>query len=316
MPDIKLLGAVYPDVPAVALPLNGGGTAEFFDVSGTTATAADVASGKQFYNAAGILTTGTHNDQAVSVVTTQDSHGGDIVNISGVVAQNIQPIIVRPDAVLVEKYTYDKYIVEDEKVTWPGYTTTSTTLKASQALTPTVTLDYANYNYYVIERTLSIPEYSITTKGKGRAEYNFSAAAYEIVEFPANTFSAIIDPTLKYGSRNVTLYATGNVIRLIYYSTATALSAQATAAYGVPQTITAPAVSSGVLTINSPALITRGHTTYFTTTYMSAVTDVRYQYVVEVYKAPKSSLNFNGWMEYNNALRIVECADSSNHKLI
>ena len=31
MPDISLLGAVYPDVPAVTLPKNGGGTATFYD---------------------------------------------------------------------------------------------------------------------------------------------------------------------------------------------------------------------------------------------------------------------------------------------
>lgn len=31
MPDIELLGAVYPDVPAVDLPLRGGGNARFYD---------------------------------------------------------------------------------------------------------------------------------------------------------------------------------------------------------------------------------------------------------------------------------------------
>lgn len=31
MPDIALMGAVYPDVPAVTLPVDGGGTATFYD---------------------------------------------------------------------------------------------------------------------------------------------------------------------------------------------------------------------------------------------------------------------------------------------
>ena len=59
MPDISLLGAVYPDVPGVTLPIDGGGTATFTDVSDTTAAAADVASGKYFYTAAGVKTQGT-----------------------------------------------------------------------------------------------------------------------------------------------------------------------------------------------------------------------------------------------------------------
>ena len=57
--NITLLGASYSDVPAVQLPKTGGGTASFFDVSDTTASASDVASGKYFYTSAGVKTQGT-----------------------------------------------------------------------------------------------------------------------------------------------------------------------------------------------------------------------------------------------------------------
>ena len=314
MPDIKLLGAVYPDVPAVDLPKNGGGTARFFDVSGTTATASDVANGKLFYTSSGVLTSGTHSDQGVTVTTTQDEHGGDIVTITAETSRTPLPILMRPDAELVKKYTYDKHIVADEEVTWPGYTTTSTTLKASEDLTPTVTLDYTNYNYLVVERALSIPEYSVSTFGKGRVEYSFAAAAYEIVEYPASTFSALINST-KYTTRSVSVYTAGNAVRLIYFSSGTALTAYASAAYGVAQTITAPSVASGVLTLKSPALITRGHTTYFTSAYMGKVTDVRYQWAIEVWKAPKSNLSFNGWTMFTNSEHILGCVNSASHTL-
>ena len=57
--DIALRGAVYPSVPAVLLPKNGGGIVRFTDVSGTTAGDADVASGKVYFKADGSQSTGT-----------------------------------------------------------------------------------------------------------------------------------------------------------------------------------------------------------------------------------------------------------------
>lgn len=57
--NITIMGASYSAVPAVTLPKTGGGTASFTDVTDTTAAAADVASGKYFYTAAGVLTAGT-----------------------------------------------------------------------------------------------------------------------------------------------------------------------------------------------------------------------------------------------------------------
>lgn len=59
--NITLWGASYSNVPSVSLPKTGGGTASFTDVTDTTAAAADVASGKYFYTAAGVRTQGTNS---------------------------------------------------------------------------------------------------------------------------------------------------------------------------------------------------------------------------------------------------------------
>ena len=47
--DIDFLGAVYPDVPAVRMPKQGGGYAAFDDTTDADATAADIAAGKTAY---------------------------------------------------------------------------------------------------------------------------------------------------------------------------------------------------------------------------------------------------------------------------
>lgn len=57
--SIRLLGTTYNDVPAVTLPKSTSGTATFTDVTPTTATASDVASGKIFFTSNGTQTTGT-----------------------------------------------------------------------------------------------------------------------------------------------------------------------------------------------------------------------------------------------------------------
>ena len=59
MPDIDYKGAVYPDVPGIELPQDGGGWARFTDVSATDAIEADVANGKIFFKSDGSQATGT-----------------------------------------------------------------------------------------------------------------------------------------------------------------------------------------------------------------------------------------------------------------
>ena len=73
--NITLLGASYSNVPAVELPKTGGGTASFTDVTDTTAAASDVASGKYFFTANGVLTLGTNQGGSGDGYVWQDGSG-------------------------------------------------------------------------------------------------------------------------------------------------------------------------------------------------------------------------------------------------
>jgi len=234
------------------------------------------------------------------------------------VTVNVSPTLVnyaiRPDATLVQKYTYDKYMHADENITIPSYSTSAQTIKAGATI-GTITLDRDNYFYYVVERMLTIPTYSITTKGKGRCEYHMGVHVYEVIDIPGSTIHALVDTSKYYTTRLNAVSTASASYREVYYSGSSTLTTVSTQAYGTCQAAMAPSISSGVLTINSPTVTERGSTSYFTSTYANAVTDIRAQYVIEVYKAPKNNLNIEGWSHQQSIQQIIDCANSANHKL-
>ena len=289
--NITLLGASYSAVPAVELPKTGGGTARFDDCSVVTAVAEDVAQGKVFVANDGTVTTGTAS-----------GGGGSTSLILGA---------IRPDSELVHSYTFDQMLVADMGITKPSYTTTATTLKASETL-GTVSMDFNNYDYYVVERMLAKPVYNVTTKAKGRMEYNFISALYEIATIPANTFIAF-DGT-KLASRNTVI--TQNLYqRLFYFSSDSAVSVYSTAQNGTYFVIQSPSLIGTTLTVKSPAINIRGNTVYFTQTYWNAMTDARYQYIIEVYRAPRGNLNLNGWGGEQQGMHILDCINNNDGTL-
>ena len=256
------------------------------------------------------------DDCVTSITGTYEGSGGTVT---------LKPYAIRPDAELLQTYSDDFLVVTDKSVTIPAYVTSSTTLiTGGTALTPVLTLSNANYRYLIVMRYLTIPQYNITTTDLGRQEYTVMSSMYEIPAFATNVFSALVNTT-KYASRNVAVLAAGNAfIRCIYWSSATAIKPYTANSYGCAQTInTAPAISSGTaasptLTFYTPNVVIRGSSTYLSSTYWSAITDIRCQYIYEVYRIPastSSTYGIDGWGHYNNMNKLITCAQSSTHKL-
>lgn len=225
----------------------------------------------------------------------------------------LQSIVMRPDATLVQKWTLDKSVVNDDKATIPAYNTSAQVVIAAAALTPTITLDYANYLYYVVERFLTIPSYNTTTKEKGRPDYCCTSYLYEINEIEANTFQSI-DGTI-YGSRTTNVSGM-TWTRAPYWSSPSALGMYTATTYTTGQVATTPSISSGVMTITAPSVQMRGSTTYFTSSAWGKITDIRRQYVIEVWKCPKDSLNIRGWGNCQQMIQIANCIDGTTNKLV
>lgn len=201
--------------------------------------------------------------------------------------------VLRPDAELVQRWTYDKMLIADEGFTIPSYSTSNHVIKASENIA-TYNGDPLTYRYYITVRFLTIPEYSITTLAKGREEYVFTVGAYEWVYNPSGQLQTL-DGSKSYGQYSQ-VNALGPISKEIYWSSATGISVYTSSGFCLNQNAVAPTIGGNkTITIKSPQINIRGHATYLSQTFYEAITDARVQYIIELWRAPIESDIINGW---------------------
>lgn len=228
--------------------------------------------------------------------------------------------VIRPDAELIASYSSDRWAVADVSASIATYSTAVQTILATSNLTPKVTIDLDNYDYFVVERSCAIPTYTEDLeKQKGYNEFSISSLLYEITRTPANMWKTL-DGTKTYTSINNTVYSAGAHIKVLYWSSATAISIYS-GTYGIFNASSAPGLASTTtnsttLTLKTPILQMRGHTTYLTSTVFNAVTDIRQQYVIDVYRSSRNNLNIDGWGGTQQINKILtDINTNQNHKI-
>ena len=237
--NITLLGASYPDVPAVTLPKTGGGTARFDDCSVVTAAAADVASGKIFVASDGTVTTGTA------------SAGGGLDYLGSLYSATIK-------------------LSDTDYATWTPSTSATAILATAEVGTFAAT--NVNLNDYFSRFLIDINiAYTNATAAKGRYLRTIIDNWYCITKRPSNLTN------MQSSTRNgVVCEAVSNVWITYYYSSATATTLTYSQSYGFYSANVAPTSSSSTsnsptITAKRPTINARCSSTYFATGQASVV---------------------------------------------
>lgn len=220
---------------------------------------------------------------------------------SGGGSVEILPGVLRADAELINTYKEDALVEADLGIEIPAYTTSAKTLRTGATLEATPA-DFNDYNYFIVEKFLTIPIYSDNVAVKGRQEYTASVALYEIFNITANSGKAISQD--KYvTARNGATAAAGAINRELYWSSTTALAWYTATTYGAAQVVQAPSTSGGI-TPKAPNITLRGHTTYFTSAAWAKMTDIRIQNIIEIWRVPIEGVQ--GWQLTSGIQHILE----------
>ena len=212
---------------------------------------------------------------------------------------------------LVKSYTYDKKLIDDGVIqSIPSYSTSFQTLEASAEIEQ-LTCDFSNYFYFIFARGLTIPIYNTDTKGSGREEYSLASFFGMPYTGPSNV-PCISDPAKTFDQSTTGLSKSIETTCYVRWKNESEITADVSSSYGVYQSFPNIQVTGNNLVVKSPNMYIRGNSNYFSSTYWSALTDIRCQYIIDVYKMPKPTASENLYKQYEH---IFDCVRTNSHTL-
>lgn len=244
-----------------------------------------------------IDTNGTYDTTLKNSVTVNVSGGGSFTPTFGV---------IRPDAELVNKWTYDDLLVEDLEITLPAYTTSAKQLYAPSAETQAIDRD--NYRYFLMKRLLAIPVKSQWVHETGAFDYAFCLRYCEIAGLN-NADIKSVDGTLNVGTGlsdyRQTIFVNNNTYEYPSGEGVVKLFEQGSATTGLYFQDQADTISSGNLSIKTPKLYFKGSANQYSSADWERTTDIRLQRIYELYRVPVAASDLDGWSMIMNRKRIM-----------
>lgn len=228
---------------------------------------------------------------------------------------------IRPDAEVFKEWKRDSLLVHDDGITIPAYSETLAVLEETGVyLTEQVSIPSVGeeYDYLITFQGLTYPIYNTDEFAKGREEYYVRSTVSEF-QGPHDVLSLDADPSKTY--RAMTLSSAGTISYGALFCVG-AYSGKMNSVFStqgvghIQQVSPHTQLSIDKVTIVSPRISILGSSSYFSQHFWEAMTDIRVQHILQIWRAPRNNLNLNGWSSLQLINNIIDCATSPTHKLV